>query len=72
MAISRILNEMARLASSALRRQERHVERVIEVLIPGPLGIVEHRFSHEELQSARAEAARATERWKQGVNHRSK
>ncbi|BBN09549.1 hypothetical protein MPTK1_4g20640 [Marchantia polymorpha subsp. ruderalis] len=71
MAIGRIVNEMARIASSALRHQERHVERVIEVLVPGPLGIVEHKFSHGELQSARAEVARAVERWKLGANRRS-
>ncbi|BBN09548.1 hypothetical protein MPTK1_4g20630 [Marchantia polymorpha subsp. ruderalis] len=61
----------ARIASSAIRHQERHVERVIEVLVPGPQEIVEHQFSHGELQSAIAKIARAVQRWKLGASRRS-
>lgn len=40
----------------AYRQIEREMEAVIWVLQPGPLGIVEHKFSAEEVNEASAAA----------------
>jgi chaperonin GroES len=39
------------------------VEKVVEVLKPGPLGIKEHKYSDAELQAARTVADKARENW---------
>ncbi|KAJ0581837.1 hypothetical protein HanHA300_Chr04g0145671 [Helianthus annuus] len=40
------------------------METVVKVLQPGPLGIVEHKFSAEEIEKANATVKRAVENWK--------
>ncbi|KAL2630648.1 hypothetical protein R1flu_015334 [Riccia fluitans] len=70
MSISRLLGDILRFASSTLKKQEKQVEKVIEVLAPGPLGIVEHKFTHAEIESARAQAARACEKWSRAASRR--
>lgn len=39
------------------------METVISVLKPGPLGIIEHKFSAAEVQEAKATVRRAVENW---------
>ncbi|KAK4779814.1 hypothetical protein SAY87_015920 [Trapa incisa] len=43
---------------------EQEMETVVRVLQPGPLGIVEHKFSAEELKDANATVRRAVENWR--------
>ncbi|RRT61350.1 hypothetical protein B296_00041755, partial [Ensete ventricosum] len=54
--------------SSISRRQQRQLEQdletVITVLQPGPLGIIEHKFSAAEVQEAKAVVQRAVENWR--------
>ncbi len=45
------------------RTQMLQVEKVVEVLKPGPLGIKEHKYSDAELQAARTVADKARENW---------
>ncbi|KAJ0758453.1 hypothetical protein HanLR1_Chr04g0150611 [Helianthus annuus] len=40
------------------------METVVKVLQPGPLGIVEHKFSAVEIEKANATVKRAVENWK--------
>ncbi|KAJ7525226.1 hypothetical protein O6H91_17G043200 [Diphasiastrum complanatum] len=49
---------------SYLRKREREVEKVIEVLRPGPLGIVEQKFSEADITTARNAVVRACENWR--------
>ncbi|OAY80380.1 hypothetical protein ACMD2_19995 [Ananas comosus] len=46
-----------------IRQLEQDVETVITVLRPGPLGIIEHKFSAEEVNEAKATVKRAIENW---------
>ena len=39
------------------------METVVKVLQPGPLGIIEHKFSAEEIREANATVHRAVENW---------
>ncbi|KAF2314960.1 hypothetical protein GH714_037336 [Hevea brasiliensis] len=52
---------------------EQEMETVIKVLQPGPLVIVEHKFSAEEIHEAKATVRRAVENWRRNANleHRS-
>ncbi|XP_074564125.1 uncharacterized protein LOC141820666 [Curcuma longa] len=47
-----------------LRLLEQDVETVLNVLQPGPLGILEHKFSATEVQEAKATVRRAIENWR--------
>ena len=40
------------------------METVINVLQPGPLGIIEHKFSAAEVQEAKATVKRAVANWR--------
>ncbi|PKU68470.1 hypothetical protein MA16_Dca016828 [Dendrobium catenatum] len=46
---------------------EHDVEAVINVLQPGPLGIIEHKFSAEEVRKAKAIAEQAIKNWKRNA-----
>ncbi|KAF5732691.1 hypothetical protein HS088_TW17G00221 [Tripterygium wilfordii] len=46
------------------RQLEQEMETVVRVLQPGPLGIIEHKFSAEEIREANATVRRAVENWK--------
>lgn len=40
------------------------METVVKVLQPGPLGIIEHKFSAEEICRANATVHKAVENWR--------
>ncbi|XP_034228397.1 uncharacterized protein LOC117637579 isoform X1 [Prunus dulcis] len=46
---------------------EQEMETVVKVLQPGPLGIIEHKFSAEEIRKANATVQRAVETWRQNA-----
>ncbi|KAG4913670.1 hypothetical protein AAZX31_19G194800 [Glycine max] len=53
------------LPFSALMRQvEQEMETVIKVLQPGPLGIIEHKFSADEIRKANATVSKAVANWR--------
>lgn len=49
------------------RQAEQEMETVVKVLQPGPLGIIEHKFSAEEIEKAKATVKRAVENWKRNA-----
>ncbi|KAK1281193.1 hypothetical protein QJS04_geneDACA004798 [Acorus gramineus] len=61
-------NPFVRFPISRLFRQfEQEMETVINVLQPGPLGVVEHKFSEAEVVEARATVRRAVENWRRNT-----
>ncbi|KAF9605354.1 hypothetical protein IFM89_016489 [Coptis chinensis] len=63
---------LSRLASSLpfsrfFRQLEQEMETVIKVLQPGPLGIIEHKYSAEEVHEAKATVDRAVKNWKRNA-----
>ena len=44
---------------------ERDVETVINVLQPGPIGILEHKFTDAEIREAQTTVRSAVENWRQ-------
>ncbi|GKV12089.1 hypothetical protein SLEP1_g23286 [Rubroshorea leprosula] len=50
------------------RQLEQEMETVIRVLQPGPLGIIEHKFSGEEIREANATVRRAVENWRRNAS----
>ncbi|EXC34713.1 hypothetical protein L484_020486 [Morus notabilis] len=50
--------------SRLFRQLEQEVETVVNVLQPGPLGIIEHKFSAEEIRKASATVRMAVENWR--------
>ncbi|XP_010532391.1 PREDICTED: uncharacterized protein LOC104808413 [Tarenaya hassleriana] len=50
--------------SRFFRQLEQEAETVINVLQPGPLGIIEHKFSAQEIREAKATIHRAVENWR--------
>ncbi|MBA0577726.1 hypothetical protein Golob_023850 [Gossypium lobatum] len=55
------------------RQLEQEMETVIKVLQPGPLGIIEHKFSAEEIREANATVRKAVENWRRNaiIEHRN-
>ncbi|PRQ26286.1 uncharacterized protein LOC133739515 isoform X2 [Rosa rugosa] len=53
--------------SRLFRQLEHEMETVVTVLQPGPLGIVEHKFSAEEIRKANATVQRAVQKWQQNA-----
>ena len=49
------------------RQVEQEMETVVKVLQPGPLGIIEHKFSAEEITRANATVKKAVENWKRNA-----
>lgn len=43
------------------------METVVTVLQPGPLGILEHKFSAEEILKANATVERAVQNWRRNA-----
>ena len=43
------------------------METVVKVLQPGPLGIIEHKFSAEEIRDAEATVNRAVVNWRRNA-----
>ncbi|GMY16459.1 hypothetical protein FCV25MIE_11698 [Fagus crenata] len=64
-SISRIGNSMP--FSKLFRQLEQEMETVVKVLQPGPLGIIEHKFSAEEIRMANATVHRAVENWQRNA-----
>ncbi|CAK9178044.1 unnamed protein product [Ilex paraguariensis] len=54
--------------SRLFRQLEQEIETVVQVLQPGPLGIVEHKFSADEICKAKATVKRAVENWQKNAN----
>ncbi|XP_060180603.1 uncharacterized protein LOC132610312 [Lycium barbarum] len=50
--------------SRLFRQLELDMETVVKVLQPGPLGIVEHKFSAEEIQKASDTVKQAVSNWR--------
>lgn len=40
------------------------METVVKVLQPGPLGIIEHKFTDEEIKSSNSTVNRAVDNWR--------
>ncbi|KAJ4956548.1 hypothetical protein NE237_013331 [Protea cynaroides] len=53
--------------SGVFRQLEQEMETVIRVLQPGPLGVVEHKFSAEEIRKAKAVVERAVQNWRRNA-----
>ncbi|KAF5204170.1 Zinc metalloproteinase aureolysin [Thalictrum thalictroides] len=53
--------------SRFFRQLEEEVETVVKVLQPGPLGIIEHKFSVEEIREAKAGVYLAVQNWKRNA-----
>ncbi|XP_020213748.1 uncharacterized protein LOC109797976 [Cajanus cajan] len=49
--------------SALIRQVEQEMETVIKVLQPGPLGIIEHKFSADEIRKANATVSKAVTNW---------
>ncbi|XP_034689653.1 uncharacterized protein LOC117917472 [Vitis riparia] len=54
--------------SGLFRQLEQEMETVVKVLQPGPLGIIEHKFSTEEIREAEATVNRAVANWRRNAN----
>ncbi|KAL9247188.1 hypothetical protein vseg_020645 [Gypsophila vaccaria] len=50
--------------SGIFRKLEQDMETVVRVLQPGPVGIVEHKFTNEEIREANAAVTKAVENWR--------
>ncbi|KAJ0254992.1 hypothetical protein HA466_0098160 [Hirschfeldia incana] len=50
--------------SGLFRQLEKEAETVISVLQPGPLGIIEHKFTAREILQAKATVCRSVENWR--------
>ncbi|KAK4255779.1 hypothetical protein QN277_008732 [Acacia crassicarpa] len=59
--------------SGLIRQFEQEMATLINVLQPGPLGIVEHRFSAKEISEAKATFHRAVANWEinASLDHRN-
>jgi hypothetical protein len=49
------------------RQLEQEMETVVKVLQPGPLGIIEHKFSADEISEANATVDKAVENWQRNA-----
>lgn len=49
------------------RKLEQEMETVVKVLQPGPLGIIEHKFSAEEIRQANSTVDRAVKNWQRNA-----
>ncbi|KAK4357288.1 hypothetical protein RND71_022898 [Anisodus tanguticus] len=54
--------------SRLFRQLELDMETVVKVLQPGPLGIVEHKFSAEEIHKASDTVKQAVSNWRRQAN----
>eukprot|EP01018_Ginkgo_biloba_P008745 Gb_23223 [translate_table: standard] len=68
----RIFGQLVSISLTSLRKLEQDMETVINVLQPGPLGIIEHKFSNKEIVEARAATDEAIENWRQAFLKRKK
>ncbi|KAK3415585.1 uncharacterized protein LOC104456820 [Eucalyptus grandis] len=66
------MSSFSRLPSSFpfsrfFKQLEQEAETVVRVLQPGPLGIIEHKFSTEEINEANATVRQAVEAWRRSA-----
>ncbi|OWM78023.1 uncharacterized protein LOC116212059 [Punica granatum] len=54
--------------SGFFRQIEQEMETVVRVLQPGPLGIVEHKFSADEIDEANATVRQAVQNWRRNAS----
>ncbi|CAK9310067.1 unnamed protein product [Citrullus colocynthis] len=54
--------------SGLFRKLEQEMETVIRVLQPGPLGIIEHKFSAEEMRRAQSTVREAINNWRRNTS----
>ncbi|KAK2631051.1 hypothetical protein EUGRSUZ_L03487 [Eucalyptus grandis] len=68
-AVGRSLSSLvfASLFAVSSLQLEQEAETVVRVLQPGPLGIIEHKFSTEEINEANATPRRAVEAWRRSA-----
>ncbi|KAL3849788.1 hypothetical protein ACJIZ3_011670 [Penstemon smallii] len=60
-----MLPSLSRLPFSRFFRHLEHdMETVVKVLQPGPLGIIEHKFTAEEINRANETVNRAVDNWR--------
>lgn len=50
-----------------VRQLESEMETVVKILQPGPLGIIEHKFSAEEIHQANVTVSRGVENWQRNA-----
>jgi len=50
------------------RQVEQEMETVVKVLQPGPLGIIEHKFSADEIRKANATVSKAVINWRRNAS----
>lgn len=60
-----LIGQLISKSADAFRQLERDVETVVNVLQPGPLGIVEHKYTNKEIVDAQASTEKAIESWRQ-------
>ncbi|XP_010243551.1 PREDICTED: uncharacterized protein LOC104587583 [Nelumbo nucifera] len=65
MSFARIGNSLP--FSRLFRQLEQDMETVVKVLQPGPLGIIEHKFSAEEVYNAKATVDGAVDNWRRNA-----
>ncbi|KAI4301360.1 hypothetical protein L6164_034647 [Bauhinia variegata] len=53
--------------SGLIRQVEQEVETVIKLLQPGPVGIIEHKFSAQEILDANSTVLRAVANWRRNA-----
>ncbi|XP_073048993.1 uncharacterized protein [Primulina eburnea] len=53
--------------SRFFRQLEQEMETVVNVLQPGPLGIIEHKFTAEEINKAKSTVNQAVENWRRNA-----
>ncbi|KAJ1412653.1 hypothetical protein SESBI_20384 [Sesbania bispinosa] len=53
--------------SGLIRQLEQEMETVIKVLQPGPLGIIEHKFSADEIHRANTTVSKAVANWRRNA-----
>ncbi|EPS73113.1 hypothetical protein M569_01649 [Genlisea aurea] len=51
-----------------LRELEQDLETVVKVMQPGPLGIIEHKFTADEINKARSTVDHAVETWRRAAS----
>lgn len=66
-AVCLCITSYARLVSTYDRKLEQEMETVVKVLQPGPLGIIEHKFSSEEIHKANATVSKAVANWRRNA-----
>ncbi|KAG9140522.1 hypothetical protein Leryth_022147 [Lithospermum erythrorhizon] len=65
-SLSRLANSLP--FAKVLRQLEQEMETVVKVIKPGPLGVVEHKFTAQEIYKARDTVSRAIQNWQKNAS----